>query len=1289
MRAPRRGIRPVRLVGILLAALAVLLAVPDAAGGAAETATTAGGRALQPVAGPPGTVLLQAFSPRIPRPGSILRIAGRVANSGPEALEDVQVRLRISRAPLQTRSQVGEVVAGNASLRRGIPVEGTLIDVGAVLRAGRSAPFDLRIEVDRLDLRGFGVYVLGVEALAADEPVGVTRTFLPWVPPGARFRPVEIAWLWPLADGPRRDAAGRFRDDGLTGLLRTRGRLHGLLEAVDPAPVPVTWVVDPMLLDDVLAMTSDYLVRTPTGTVPGAGTEAARDWLGRVVAADAPAAVLPYGDPDVVAMARAGALTQLRAATELGRRRGEDLLGEHRTPGGLALPPEGMADAATVRVLRDLGARGVVLRGGALPPREPLSYTPTGRAQLDVAGQPLAVLLSDERLGATAATVTDRPGAPVLAAQQFLAETAMLTAERPSSARAVLVAPPRRWNPTPEYAATLLTLTRDAPWLSPITLAELASRPAPEGLVREPLRLPEEAVEAELPASHLAAVERLVRDVAPLGELLDVPGPDGARSESVTEAWSRQGHRLRSATYRGSPRRRVAALAASRRDLEALRGQVRILPASVTLGDRRGPIPVTVVNDLDAPVRVRLSLTPRNPRLAVHSADPVTIAARRTGQVLVPATARANGLVGVDAQLFTPAGVPYGGPVLLRVRVTQVGAVGMYVTAGAAVLLVGAAGVRLLRRVRSGRGPRPDPERSGEPPLGEPPSGEPPSDAAPAPDAGENRSPPEELPSRSLARSSGVMAVGTALSRVTGFLRTAVLAAALGTALLADTYNVAHALPTILYILLAGGVLNAVFVPQLVRARKEHPDGGAGYADRLLTLTGLALAGVTAVTMLAAPLIVTLYAPDFGPRDTAVAVAFTLWSLPQIFFYGVFTMLGQVLNARGRFGPMMWAPILNNLLVIAVGVLFVAIAEVERTGPAQTASISTGEIALLGAGSTAGVVVQTLALVPALRRSGYRYRFATDFRGFGLRRAATLAKWTVLFVAVNQVGYLVVTRVGTAVSSATASLGYGAGFTAYQYAHLLFLLPHSIVTVSVVTALLPRMSRAAVEGRPGAVATDLAGGLRLCAVAILPAVAAFLALGRELAAVPFAGAGLDGARYIGWILTAFAPGLLAFTAHYVALRGFYAQEDTRTPFVVNVVVNVVNVTAVLFAYAVLPLPWVAVGMAGGYSLAYAVGALLSFALLRRGLGGFDARGVRRTWLRLGAAALLAALPAFATARAAVAVAGPGFPGALSAAVTGGGVLLAGYLLLATRLRVPEVAEVLGLVKGRFRPTASD
>ncbi|HUR75838.1 MAG TPA: murein biosynthesis integral membrane protein MurJ [Sporichthya sp.] len=538
----------------------------------------------------------------------------------------------------------------------------------------------------------------------------------------------------------------------------------------------------------------------------------------------------------------------------------------------------------------------------------------------------------------------------------------------------------------------------------------------------------------------------------------------------------------------------------------------------------------------------------------------------------------------------------------------------------------------------------------------------------------------------SITRSSAVMAAGTVVSRITGFGRDLVLTWAIGTTAFSVTYNVANTVPNIVYILLAGGVLNAVFVPQLVKAMKEDPDGGKAFADRLLTAVGLVLLVITAVAVVFAPLVISAYAYAFthGEGSQAnydVAVTFARYFLPQIFFYGLHVMLGQVLNARGRFGPMMFAPILNNLVVIATGVMFLVITSGENP---STETISAGEIRLLGIGTTAGVIVQALALLPFLKTSGYRYRPRFDLRGTGLGTAYRLATWTLLFVLVNQVAYLVVVQIATGIEETAAGEGYpGRGFTPYTKAYLIMLLPHAVITVSVVTALLPRMARAVTDARFDDVRADLADGLKLTGAALIPAAVAFGVLGPSMAVLGFGhgNTSVANAEYIGYVLAGFALALVPFSVHHQLLRGFYAFSDTRTPVTINVWIAATNIALALGCVALLPARWVAVGLAVSYAISYAVGVALSARRLARYLGPLDS-DVLRTYDRMLVASVLAAVPAVVISEIAYRLWGTGSTAAAVTVIGGGGAMLVSYLVLTTRMRIAEVTQLLGPVLRR-------
>lgn len=539
----------------------------------------------------------------------------------------------------------------------------------------------------------------------------------------------------------------------------------------------------------------------------------------------------------------------------------------------------------------------------------------------------------------------------------------------------------------------------------------------------------------------------------------------------------------------------------------------------------------------------------------------------------------------------------------------------------------------------------------------------------------------------SLVRSSSVMAVGTILSRVTGLMRDMALVAAIGLQVLGDTYQVANTLPNIVYILLVGGALNTVFIPQLVRHMSDDPDGGTAYAQRLLTLFSLVLLAVTALAVVLAPVIVDLYATnEWQPRNSDVAVLFARYCLPQILFYGLFTMFQQVLNARGVFGPPMFAPIVNNLVVITTCGLFIAVTA--DTDPLNADTITNGEITLLGIGTTFGITAQALCLVPALRRAGFRWRPRFDFRGAGLGKAGGLAQWTIVYVLINQISYAVITNLATlsGAQAQAAGLAYGAGIATYSKAYLIFLLPHAVITVSVVTALFPSLSRAAAAGQLESLRHSVTDGLRLIGVAVVPAAILFLALGTWIGVTLFGlgTAGVESGRYVGLTLQAFALGLVPFCLFYALNRAFYALEDTRTPALINVAVNAVNVGAGYALFVTLPLHWRIPGLAVAYALSYLAGTVISAMVLRRRLGSLETGAVVRSYLKMTAAAAGGGLVAWAVGTGATAVLGDEHLGATTAVALG---LLAGggtYVALALVFRVRELSTLIATVRGRLK-----
>ena len=565
----------------------------------------------------------------------------------------------------------------------------------------------------------------------------------------------------------------------------------------------------------------------------------------------------------------------------------------------------------------------------------------------------------------------------------------------------------------------------------------------------------------------------------------------------------------------------------------------------------------------------------------------------------------------------------------------------------------------------------------------------------------------------SVLSSSALMAAGTVVSRMSGFVRNALLAAALGQQLHADVFTIANTVPNMLYILLAGGVFNAVLVPQLVRAMKNDADGGDGYTNRIITLAALFLAGVTAVMVIAAPLLMRLFldgsffTPELAAQRESV-IDFARYCLPQVFFYGMFVLVGQVLNARRSFGPMMWAPIANNVISVAVlGVYLLTYGRVHNlcraagvdpsvlAGPGSTVGgYTSSQELLLGLGSTLGIAAQLVILVPFLKRAGFTFRPRFDFRGTGLGHTLQLGVWTVLFVVVNQVAYTVVVKIassGTADAVASACApgggGHGTGYTIYSQAFLLVMVPHSIATVSLATAMLPQLAAFAADRDLRGVGRSVGSTLRTTYALIVPFALLLPVVALDLARVMIGyGAGRQSVGDFAVALALFAPGLVFFTTHYLMLRGFYALEQTRTVFWVQCVVAATNIVLAVALTARVSPAGTAPGLATAYAGSYLVGAIVSYSLLRRVVGGLDTPLLVRFLVRLVLAAAVATAVAWTLKQGLQAVWPPtdGNVQALAVLVVTGVVDVAVFLALARAMRIREVTGVMNLVTGRLR-----
>jgi len=521
-----------------------------------------------------------------------------------------------------------------------------------------------------------------------------------------------------------------------------------------------------------------------------------------------------------------------------------------------------------------------------------------------------------------------------------------------------------------------------------------------------------------------------------------------------------------------------------------------------------------------------------------------------------------------------------------------------------------------------------------------------------------------------VVRSSGVMALGTLASRGTGFLRTLVLAYVLGSTAVASTaYNNANTLPNAVYDLMLGGILTSVVVPLLVNAAKRDTDGGEAYDQRMFTLATISLAALTLVATLAAGLLVDLYAHALSPAERHLTVVFAFFFIPQIFFYGVTSLAGGVLNARGHFAAPMWTPVINNVVVIAVLLLFAITGGITSA----TSSLTSGQVELLGLGTTLGIVAQTVALIPFLRRVGFRWHPRFDFRRDEVSEIVRMAAPLFGYILTTQVSFLVVQNVANA---AWRHAPYD-GVPTYGYAWQLFQMPYAIVGISVITALLPRMSAHASERRFGEVKRDFSGGVRLSSVIVVPAALILLVLGAPLAEA-LLGYGQTtpaDARYIGLVFGIFSLGLVPYMLFQLMLRVFYAMHDSRTPMYIGVAVMVTNIAASLFSLAVLPVGHVVEGLAAAFGLANLVGAVVAWRILSRRMRGLDGRNIGRSLVRMHLAAIPGAVFALAITFAVQVILAPGPAFGIITMVIGGSGALLLYVLFGKALGITEITEL--------------
>jgi len=471
--------------------------------------------------------------------------------------------------------------------------------------------------------------------------------------------------------------------------------------------------------------------------------------------------------------------------------------------------------------------------------------------------------------------------------------------------------------------------------------------------------------------------------------------------------------------------------------------------------------------------------------------------------------------------------------------------------------------------------------------------------------------------SGSIGRASLFLASGTMVSRLLGFVKAMLLATTIGlvSSKSADAFGVANQLPNTLYVIIAGGVLSAILVPSIVRSI-VHADGGRSYVNKLLTITLVVLFAATAAAVVLAPFLVHLYSVRLDPEARALAITFAYWCLPQIFFYGLYTVLGEILNAHKLFGPFTWAPVINNVVAMAGLVLFIVFFGADPNGTRAVTEWTPDMITLLAGSATLGVVAQALVLFLFWRRIGLSYRPDFRWRGIGLRATGKLAGWSFAMLALTTLAGLVQSNVALIAS------GNGPSTATLQNAWLIFMLPHSVITLSVATAYFTRLAEHVREGRTDDLKTDVSSAVRQITLIIVLATAGLIVL-----SFPFASlftAAFEDTAAMGFVLVAYLVGLVPFAVLFVFQRTFYALGDTRTPFFFTLVQVTVYI-ALALACSLLPLRYIGVGLAISMSVSIVVQMLTAGILLRKRISGLEMPRIVRSLVVYSVAAVPAVL----------------------------------------------------------------
>jgi murein biosynthesis integral membrane protein MurJ len=965
----------------------------------------------------------------------------------------------------------------------------------------------------------------------------------------------------------------------------------------------------------------------------------------------------------------------------------------------IAWPAEGTVTAADLPALAKAGDTTTIVSSG----NTSAGPDTTIAASEQISGQ--HVLVSDQSMSSLlgrAASATSQ--------QAWSEAMSELTATLATSARAgtakgpVLLTLGRDWPSDSSRLSDALDALESTPWVSPTDLSSASSSAAGSLTLAN----------SDTGDARLDALGRLVSaetDLTAFSSAIDDPAALTAPARLDLLA-------LASNAWRSDQDGFTSGVDQLIGEWQDSTSKVSIVDSSsLTLLGDRSSLPISIRNSSTFPVTVRLSVQPSNSALRVVRNDiEVKIQPESSTRTTVPVQSVANGKVNLTMTLASPTGVTISDSASVELNVQAQWET--VITAAAAIALVAIFGFGIVRSIRkrrrrrngelddeddedpnrplevqpvvggdplpgastrdgaapflqAGRTTRPEPSADPQEPIISATQPEPTVDAEPAAERS------------SLGRASAMLAAGTMVSRILGFAKTFVLAYAIGQnkSVSANAFAVANQLPNNIYALIAGGLLSAVLIPQIVRSMRQNADGGTAYVNKIVTLGGVVFLVITVVATALAPLLIRLYTSqgagvDLEQGASDLAVAFAFWCLPQILFYAMYSLLGEVLNAKQVFGPFTWAPLLNNVIAIAGLVVFIAMFGTDNSGVGEWTPL---KIAILAGSASLGVFAQAAFLPFFWKRAGMTFRPDFHWRGVGLKSTGTAAGWLFAMILVTQIAGIVQSNV------AWRGGDQGAGNAVLGNAWLLFMLPHSIIAVSIATAYFTRMSHDAERGDLDAVRRNLSLSLRIVGLFTV-----FATVALAVVAVPFGRVyegTFEGSVSVGAVLIAYMPGLVLFSMLFIIQRVFWALHDHRTPFLMQCIQAVLFVVGAL-AVSTFPSSTVGVGIAACTTLAGSAQTIVALVLVRRRLGGIEGPVVTRSHVQFIIAALIAGVAGVLVANFFGAFSADGFAmsdrtGAMITIVLTGAVMAIVYFGALVVAKNGEIANAVSILRNKL------